>query len=78
MGTRYVHSFTNLIIRYLGIRLYQKQLEKYGNTFSTYIKKNWKGYLDGCVIHRNEGVEKLNEFKIFLNGKNGNLRVAVK
>ncbi|CAI9724120.1 Hypothetical predicted protein [Octopus vulgaris] len=62
---------------YLEKILYQKTLEKYGNTFSTYIQNNWKRYLDDCFILWDKSIEKLEEFKILLNGINDNIQFTM-
>eukprot|EP00106_Octopus_bimaculoides_P006452 XP_014773894.1 PREDICTED: uncharacterized protein LOC106871769 [Octopus bimaculoides] len=40
MGTRTAPTIANLVMGYLEIKLYQRTLEKYGSSFSTYIQNS--------------------------------------
>lgn len=66
MGTKVAPTYATLVLGYLEETLYSKMKDKYGSSFSEFIKENFKRFLDDCFIIWNKNTS-LAEFHDELN-----------
>ena len=56
MGTKVAPTYATLVLGFLEHQLISNLSVKYGETFATYIKDNWKRFLDDCFVIWNSDV----------------------
>ena len=76
MGTKMAPTYATLFLGHLEQILYTKLEAKYGNEFSNYIKKNWKRFLDDCIILWNSNIS-LEDFQNDLNELDSNIKFTM-
>ncbi|XP_029636544.1 uncharacterized protein LOC115211902 [Octopus sinensis] len=77
MGTRTAPVIANLTMGYLEIIIYQEPLSSFENPLSSYIKENWKRFLDDCFILWDENTDKPLEFRRILNTVNPKIQFTM-
>ena len=50
MGTKMAPIYATLVLGYLEHMLYEQLLNNYGQEFASYVRQNWKRFLDDCFI----------------------------
>jgi hypothetical protein len=50
MGTKMAPTYATLVLGYLEHILYEQLLNSYGQEFASYVRQNWKRFLDNCFI----------------------------
>ena len=77
MGTKMAPTYATLTLGFLENSLYQKITESFDEEFCTYLKQNWKRYLDDCFIIWNRDITDLNKFRNILNEMDANLKFTM-
>lgn len=73
MGTKFAPTYATLVLGYLEEKLYSEIETKFGQEFATYIKNNWKRFLDDCFVFWTNGEDSLKIFHSILNDLHPNL-----
>lgn len=77
MGTKVAPTYANLVMAYLEVQIYEQSRLKYGLDFHRYMLKNWKRYLDDCLILWSHTLTQLLEFKNIINGINSHIQFTM-
>jgi hypothetical protein len=56
MGTKMAPTYATLVLGYLEHILYEQLLNCYGQEFASYVRQNWKRFLDDCFIIWNSDI----------------------
>ena len=67
MGTKVAPTYATLVMGFLEEKMYQTLPEIFDQNFTTYIKENWKRYLDDCFIFWTKTEDDLRRFHSIIN-----------
>lgn len=76
MGTKVAPTYATLVLGYLEHQLISTITVKYGESFATYIRNNWKRFLDDCFILWNTDIS-VENFHSELNGLNEHIQFTM-
>jgi hypothetical protein len=76
MGTKMAPTYATLVLGYLEHILYEQLLNSYGQEFTSYVRQNWKRFLDDCFIIWNSDIP-VEIFHTELNSLNDHIRFTI-
>jgi hypothetical protein len=76
MGTKMAPTYATLVLGYLEHILYEQLLNSYGQKFASYVRQNWKRFLDDCFIIWNSDIP-VEIFHTELNSLNDHIRFTI-
>jgi hypothetical protein len=76
MGTKMAPTYATLVLGYLEHILYQQLLNSYGHEFASYVRENWKRFLDDCFIIWSSDIP-VEIFHTELNSLNDHIRFTI-
>ena len=76
MGTKMAPTYATLVLGYLEHILYEQLLNSYGQEFASYVRQNWKRFLDDCFIIWNSDIP-VEIFHTELNSLNDQIRFTI-
>jgi hypothetical protein len=76
MGTKIAPTYATPVLGYLEHILYEQLLNCYGQEFASYVRQNWKRFLDDCFIIWNSDIP-VEIFHTELNSLNDHIRFTI-
>ena len=76
MGTKMAPTYATLVLGYLEHILYEQLLNSYEQEFASYVRQNWKHFLDDCFIIWNSDIP-VEIFHTELNSLNDHIRFTI-
>ena len=76
MGTKMAPTYATLVLGYLEVQLYENIQNKHGSEFASYIRQNWKRFLDDCFVIWNSNVP-LEVFHCEINSLNEHIKFTM-
>ena len=76
MGTKMAPNYANMAIAFIEERMYNLCETNYSQEYTSYIKANWKRYLDDCVIIWDDRYE-ISDFHNILNSLHKDINFTV-
>lgn len=77
MGTKVEPTYATLVMVFLEITLFERTSGVFDAELSTYLKANWKRYLDDCFIFWTKGENDLEIFNSLLNTLNESIQITM-
>ena len=77
MGTKFAPTYATLVLGYLETKLYNLVETNFGIEYSTFIRNNFKRFLDDCFIFWNKTKGNIEEFHKLLNSLDRNIRFTL-
>lgn len=77
MGTKVAPTYATLVMGYLENKMYESLKQSFDEEFSTYIKQNWKRFLDDCFIFWTKSKEDLHKFHCEINKLNESIKFTM-